>query len=239
MPGYNGSGTYERHYDFTDDAANGINIEASRMDAELDEIANALSSVVVADGQKALTGNLDFGTNKAANLGTPSAATDAATKGYVDTPTAARSMNSQRLTDLPAPTADNDAARKKYVDDAIAAEAASRAAGDIYKKIFNATLAPGAQEVISNADTFANTLFFATCWAGGSNANDGYGSFSAGYNGASNVIAATGIGNVSDSHNWASPPSNGLIIGRDSGANAYNFRNTTAFTLNVTIFRTG
>lgn len=43
------------------------------------------SSILVASGANALTGNLSAGSNKITNLATPTSSTDAATKGYVDT----------------------------------------------------------------------------------------------------------------------------------------------------------
>lgn len=58
MP-FNGSGTFVRVHDWTDDAANDIPITASRMDAEFDGIATALSSCLTQDGQNDLTGTLN------------------------------------------------------------------------------------------------------------------------------------------------------------------------------------
>jgi hypothetical protein len=79
MAGFNGTGTFERNYNFQDDAANGIDIEAVRMDAEMDEIASALSSVMPRDGQAAATGDWDMGGNNITNLAAPSDGGDAVT----------------------------------------------------------------------------------------------------------------------------------------------------------------
>jgi hypothetical protein len=63
----------------------------------LDEIAAALadtanfSDTVVLKSGSTMTGNLAMGTNKITGLGTPTASTDAATKGYIDTVTLAPS----------------------------------------------------------------------------------------------------------------------------------------------------
>lgn len=81
---WNGSGTYSRVYDWTTDEANGVNPSAARFDTEADDVAAAINNCLAKDGQNAATGNINLGTNKITNLGTPSASTDAATKGYVD-----------------------------------------------------------------------------------------------------------------------------------------------------------
>jgi len=85
----------------------------NNLETQFDE-ADAI--MIKSDGSVAFTGNQSMGGNKLTTLGTPTVATDAATKGYIDTPTMARSMNNQRLTDLAAPMDANDAARKAYVD---------------------------------------------------------------------------------------------------------------------------
>lgn len=58
--GYNGSGAYLRYYNWTNDAANGINITASRFDTEDGGFATALSSVIVKDGQQTTTARIPF-----------------------------------------------------------------------------------------------------------------------------------------------------------------------------------
>lgn len=52
-------------------------------------LVTEITSFLKADGSRPLTGNLDAGTNKIIGLKNPDAATDAATKGYVDTTVAA------------------------------------------------------------------------------------------------------------------------------------------------------
>ena len=76
--GFNGSGTYAREYDWTTDAAGGVPITASRFDTEDDCFATGLSSVLVRDGQAAMTGNLPMGNNRITGLSDGTAATDAA-----------------------------------------------------------------------------------------------------------------------------------------------------------------
>lgn len=56
--GYNGSGTYVRCYNWTQDANNGIPITASRFDTEDNGFATGLSSVMTLNGQSVVTANL-------------------------------------------------------------------------------------------------------------------------------------------------------------------------------------
>jgi len=73
----NGSGTFERLYDWTDDAASSINIEASRMDAEFDGIANEITNSLPRDGQAAMTDDLPMGGNKITGMASGTADGDA------------------------------------------------------------------------------------------------------------------------------------------------------------------
>jgi len=63
-----GDGQYDLVYDWNDDKINGIKVLASRMQAQDQDIATALTGSLASDGQTSLTGNLDFNNNKAVDL---------------------------------------------------------------------------------------------------------------------------------------------------------------------------
>lgn len=75
MP-FNGSGTFNRVYNWEDDAANGIKIRADRMDTEDDGFATGLSTCVTRDGQSPATANLPMGGYKHTGVADGSSATD-------------------------------------------------------------------------------------------------------------------------------------------------------------------
>jgi hypothetical protein len=83
MP-FNGSGVFVRLYNWVSDQLNGIDILASRMDGEMQGMADGLSQCITRDGQSPPTADLPMAGHRFTNLGTPIAAADAATKGYVD-----------------------------------------------------------------------------------------------------------------------------------------------------------
>lgn len=80
MP-FNGSGTFNRVYDWTDDRDNGVKIQADRMDTEMDGMATGLSTCLTKDGQTTPTANIPMGGYRITNLGDASARTDASTAG--------------------------------------------------------------------------------------------------------------------------------------------------------------
>jgi len=58
---FNGSGTFVRVHDWTDDKANSIPVTASRTDAEDDGFATGLSTCITKDGQTTISADLPMG----------------------------------------------------------------------------------------------------------------------------------------------------------------------------------
>jgi hypothetical protein len=77
MP-FDGSGNFNRLFNWVTDALGGLFINATKMDQEFNGIATALSDCVTRDGQSPPTTNLPMGTKKLTGLGPGSAATDSA-----------------------------------------------------------------------------------------------------------------------------------------------------------------
>jgi len=73
-----GDGTRTGTTVFQQQSGAGINIEASWLDAEANDMATAINNCLTKDGQNAATGNISMGTNKLTNLGAATASTDAA-----------------------------------------------------------------------------------------------------------------------------------------------------------------
>lgn len=59
MP-FNGTGTFNRPYNWVNDKNNGINITASRMDGDSDGFATGLSTCITKDGQQTATARIPF-----------------------------------------------------------------------------------------------------------------------------------------------------------------------------------
>lgn len=75
MSGFNGNGIFSNEFNWTNDAANGIDILASRMDGQDGTIATGLSTCICRDGQSTTTAAITFAqgvTVSAGTLGTPS-----------------------------------------------------------------------------------------------------------------------------------------------------------------------
>jgi len=84
MP-FNGSGLFLRIYNWVNDAANGINILSTRMDAETQGIADGLSNCFTRYGQSPPTADLPMGGKKIIGLADGSSAQDAANFGQLAT----------------------------------------------------------------------------------------------------------------------------------------------------------
>jgi hypothetical protein len=80
---FNGSGVFNRIYNWVNDKANGYKITASRMDGEFDGMATGLSNCITKDGQTTLTANIPFSTHKLTGLGSGTARTDAINVGQI------------------------------------------------------------------------------------------------------------------------------------------------------------
>jgi hypothetical protein len=79
----NGSGTYVRVHDWTTDRDAGTPITASRVDAEADDMATALSDSIARNGETTITGNIPFSNFKLTGLGSATVRTDAVNYGQV------------------------------------------------------------------------------------------------------------------------------------------------------------
>jgi hypothetical protein len=79
----NGSGVYS--LPAGNPVVTGSAISSTWANNTLSDIASALTGSVSADGQTSLTGNLNFGTNKATNMGNPTLAQDGVTLNYLQT----------------------------------------------------------------------------------------------------------------------------------------------------------
>lgn len=82
---FNGSGTFNRLYNWATDAANSVNISAARMDGEDNGFAAGLTNCITRDGQSPALANIPLGGFKITGLANGTASTDAATVGQVNT----------------------------------------------------------------------------------------------------------------------------------------------------------
>lgn len=82
MP-YNGVGVFSRVYQWVQDAANGIFVDATRTDTDSNDIAAGLTNCVTRDGQSPWLANIPAGGFKITGLSAGSAATDSVNYGQV------------------------------------------------------------------------------------------------------------------------------------------------------------
>ena len=75
---WNGSGTFQRLYNWVTERDAGVPIDATKMDAEQDGIAAGITNCMAKDGQNSATANLNMGGNKLTNMAAATVASDAA-----------------------------------------------------------------------------------------------------------------------------------------------------------------
>ena len=125
MP-FNGSGTFVPLSPPVYPAVPDTLVSASSFNSfTQDLMADGLSLVLVRDGQSAMTGDLNLGNNRAVNVATPTAGTDAVNKDYADgfiprsgifPMLADLNMGGFKVVNLAAPVAGTDAVNKTYAD---------------------------------------------------------------------------------------------------------------------------
>lgn len=76
MP-YNGSGVFTRLYKWVSDAAAGLNVDATRMDADSDDIASGLTNCLTRDGQSGPTTDISWASHKIKDLANGASPADA------------------------------------------------------------------------------------------------------------------------------------------------------------------
>jgi hypothetical protein len=99
MP-FNGSGTFNRIYSWTVDAANNVTISSSRTDAEMNGFAAGLSNCITRDGQSPPSADLPMGGKKITGLGNATVSTDALNMATGDTRYLLANITSLTLTAL-------------------------------------------------------------------------------------------------------------------------------------------
>ena len=77
---FNGSGVFNRLYNWVNDRNAGTKISATRMDAEMDGMATGLSNCITKDGQTTITAAIPFNNQKITGLADASASQDALNK---------------------------------------------------------------------------------------------------------------------------------------------------------------
>src|SRR6185369_13913358 len=82
MP-YNGTGVFNRIYQWVQDAANGIFVDAIRTDTDSNDIAAGLTNCVTRDGQSPWLANIPAGNFKITGLANGSNTTDSVNYGQV------------------------------------------------------------------------------------------------------------------------------------------------------------
>lgn len=115
----NGSGTFNRVYNWVTDLGNSVAVTASRMDAEQDGIATALSESIARDGQTTITANIPFNSKKITGLGNGTARTDSIALGQVQdgtyTTLGTAGGSADAYTATPSPAIERYATGSRYI----------------------------------------------------------------------------------------------------------------------------
>lgn len=118
---FNGLGTFARLYSWVTDLSNSININATRMDAEMDGFATGLSNCITKDGQTTITANLPMAGFRHTGVGTASArnhygvVSQIQDEAYIWGGTGGGTANAITLTLSPAPTAYTAGMRIRFI----------------------------------------------------------------------------------------------------------------------------
>jgi hypothetical protein len=227
----NGSGVYS--LPAGNPVVTGSAISSTWANNTLTDIANALTGSVSADGQTPITGNLNFGTNKASNLGDPTLAQDAVTLNYLTTQPVAFGGN---IT-APTQTTGNNT---------------TRVATTAFVQTAIQLLYPIGSIYTATVSTNPNTLFGFGTWvafgAGRVLIGDG-GGFSAGATGGSAdaiVVSHTHSATVTDSghnhtvfHGAGVQGSTGTEMQNSAGTNGYTVTGNSTTGISVSNSTTG
>jgi len=115
----NGLGTFNRVYNWVTDLGNSVAVTASRMDAEQDGIATALSESIARDGQTTITANIPFNSKKITGLGNGTARTDSIALGQVQdgtyTTLGTAGGSADAYTATPSPAIERYATGSRYI----------------------------------------------------------------------------------------------------------------------------
>lgn len=148
----NGAGSFTRTVDYTTDRDNGIRIDATRHDGEMDDVAAEITNSLPRDGQAAPTANIPFGGFKITGYGTgsaPNARTDVPIVSQVQdgsfvTGTVGGTADAITLTPTPAITAYTTLGKFRFKasgdNTTTATLAISGLAAKTIKKLFNGAL---------------------------------------------------------------------------------------------------
>src|SRR5262245_6428399 len=81
---FDGNGNYIRNFTWQQHADAGIGIEPGLHDEEDDDFATALGLCITRNGQSPPSTDIPWGGHRLINLGDPAAASDAATRGFIE-----------------------------------------------------------------------------------------------------------------------------------------------------------